>query len=54
MSCTKEQCRPRNVYEELDRGLNQFMRGVLSAETQAKGEFARNFVRISRPLPDGM
>lgn len=37
MSCTKEQCRPRNVFEELDRGLNQFMRGVMSPETQAKG-----------------
>jgi HSP20 family protein len=24
-----------NVFEELDRGLNQFVRGVLSAETQA-------------------
>ena len=29
--------RPVNVFEELDRGLNQFVRGVLSAETQASG-----------------
>lgn len=35
MNCTKERCRPVNVFEELDRGLNQFVRGVLSAETQA-------------------
>jgi HSP20 family protein len=37
MSCTKEQCRSRSVFEELDRGLNQFVRGVLSPEAQAKG-----------------
>ena len=37
MSCTTERCRPVNVFEELDRGLNQIMRGVLSAETQASG-----------------
>ena len=37
MNCTKERCRPVNVFEELDRGLNQFVRGVLSAETQASG-----------------
>lgn len=37
MNCTKERCRPRNVFEELDRGLNQLVRGVLSAETPAKG-----------------
>ena len=37
MNCTKERCRPVNVFEELDRGLNQFVRGVLSAETQAQG-----------------
>ena len=36
MHCTKERCRPVNVFDELDRGLNQFVRGVLSAETQAK------------------
>ena len=36
MNCTKERCRPVNVFDELDRGLNQFVRGVLSAETQAK------------------
>ena len=35
MNCTKERCRPVNVFEELDLGLNQFVRGVLSAETQA-------------------
>lgn len=37
MNCTKERCRPRNVFEELDRGLNQFVRGVLSPETQTRG-----------------
>ena len=35
MNCTKERCRPVSVFEELDRGLNQLVRGVLSAETQA-------------------
>jgi HSP20 family protein len=35
MSCTKESCKTRNVFEELDRGLNQFVRGVLSSETSA-------------------
>ncbi len=35
MSCAKEQCRPRNVFEELDRGLNQFVRAVLSSETKS-------------------
>ena len=34
MNCTKEQCRPRNVFEELDRGLNQFVRDVLSSDTK--------------------
>ena len=36
MNCTKERCRPVNVFDELESGLNQFVRGVLSAETQAK------------------
>lgn len=35
MNCTKERCRPRNVFEELDRGLNQFVREVLSSETKS-------------------
>ena len=35
MSCAKEQCRPRNVFEELDRGLNQFVREVLSSESMS-------------------
>lgn len=33
MTCTKERCRPRNVFEEIDRGLNQFVRGVLASES---------------------
>ena len=32
MNCTKERCRQRNVFEEFDRGLNQFVREVLSSE----------------------
>ena len=35
MNCTKERCRPRNVFDELDRGLNQFVREVLSSETKS-------------------
>jgi len=35
MTCTKESCRPRSVFEELDRGLSEFMKGVLSPETSA-------------------
>lgn len=34
MSCTKERCRSRNVFEELDRGLNQFVRDVLASDTR--------------------
>ena len=30
MTSSKETCRPRSVFEELDRGLNQFVRGVVS------------------------
>ncbi|MEJ7595797.1 MAG: Hsp20/alpha crystallin family protein [Planctomycetaceae bacterium] len=37
MNCTRERCRPVNVFEELDRGLHQFVRGVLSPETQGIG-----------------
>lgn len=35
MNCTKEKCRPRNVFEELDRGLNQFVREVLSTDARS-------------------
>ncbi len=35
MSCTKENCRPRSVFEELDRGLNQFVRGVVADDKAA-------------------
>lgn len=37
MSCTKDRCRSGNVFEELDRGLNQFVRGVLSADARGVG-----------------
>ena len=35
MTCSKETCRPRSVFEELDRGLNQFVRGVVSGDRAA-------------------
>lgn len=35
MSCTKETCRPRSVFEELDRGLSQFVRGVVADDKAA-------------------
>ncbi len=35
MNCTKERCRPRNVFEELDRGLNQFVREVFSSDAKS-------------------
>ena len=36
MNCTKERCRPRNVFEELDRGLNQFVREVFSSDAKSE------------------
>ena len=46
MNCTKEQCRPRNVFEELDRGFNALVRGVLSPETSLPGSPPLTFVEM--------
>ena len=46
MNCTKEQCRPRNVFEELDRGLNQFVREVLSSETKSSASLPVTVIEL--------
>lgn len=46
MNCTKEQCRPRNVFEELDRGFNALVRGVLSPDASISGSLPLTFVEL--------
>ncbi len=37
MKCSTNRCRP-NVFEEIDRGLNQLMRGVLASDSVASND----------------
>lgn len=46
MNCTKERCRSRNVFEELNRGLDQFVREVLSPEKNSASVTPVTFIEL--------
>ena len=46
MQCTKERCRPRSVFDEFDRGLNQFVRGVLSTESNLSSTLSLTLIEL--------